>query len=405
MDNKVYLARQKIFDSNGRTYAYELLFRDHAHGIKAFPSNMKATAHVIINTLTNLCINELIGKDGIGFINIDEEVLTSDVIDVLDKERFILEILETTELTDKVVNKIKQYHERGFKIAIDDFDCSAEMLKKFVPLFKYIDIIKIDVLVAEPENLKNVVSKLRNSGIKILAEKIETKDAYEKYLRMGFDYFQGYFLNRPEVIEINRYKESTQMVILQLIKIIKQDGDTHLIESYVKQQPDLTFKLLKFLNNQSNLDVEVESVTQIITLLGRDKLLRWLMVYIYSEVSTNPASEAIMDMAVKRAERMEADATTPQDRDKAYLAGMFSLIDAIFEADVKELMQYINLDKEINSLVIEKKGKFAKSFFKAEKSEREYLRELVMENFHKISTVDIVYSLGYCGVKIEKDKL
>lgn len=405
MDNKVYLARQKIFDSNGRTYAYELLFRDHAHGIKEFPSNMKATAHVIINTLTNICVNELIGKDGIGFINIDEEVLVSDVIDVLDKDRFILEILETTELTEKVVNKIKQYHARGFKIAIDDFDCSAEMLRKFVPLFKYIDIIKIDVLVAEPENLKNVVSKLKSTGIKILAEKIETKDAYEKYLRMGFDYFQGYFLNRPEVIEINRYKESTQMVILQLIKIIKQDGETPVIESYIKQQPDLTFKLLKFLNNQSNLDIEIESVTQIITLLGREKLLRWLMIYIYAEVSTNPASEAIMDMAIKRAERMEADAKTPQDKDKAYLAGMFSLIDAIFEADVKELMQYINLDKDINSLVIEKKGKFAESFIKAEKSEREYLRELVIENFHKISTVDIVYSLGYCGVKIEKDKL
>ena len=405
MDNKVYLARQKIFDSNGKTYAYELLFRDHAHGIKAFPSNMKATAHVIINTLTNLCINELIGKDGIGFINIDEEVLTSDVIDVLDKKKFILEILETTELSDKVVNKIKQYHERGFKIAIDDFDCSSEMLKKFVPLFKYIDIIKIDVLVAEPENLKNVVSRLKNTGIKLLAEKIETREAYETYLRMGFDYFQGFFLNRPEVIEINRYKESTQMVILQLIKIIREDGETPAIESYIKQQPDLTFKLLKFLNNQSNIDVEVESVTQIITLLGREKLLRWLMIYIYAEVSTNPASEAIMDMAVKRAERMEADASSLQDKDKAYLAGMFSLIDAIFEADVKELMEYINLDKEINSLVIHKKGKFASSFFKAEKSEREYLKELVMANFHKISTVDIVYSLGYCGVKIEKDKL
>lgn len=405
MDNKVYLARQKIFDSNGRTYAYELLFRDHAHGIKEFPSNMKATAHVIINTLTNICVNELIGKNGIGFINIDEEVLTSDVIDILDKDKFILEILETTELTDKVVNKIKQYHARGFKIAIDDFDCSAEMLKKFVPLFKYIDIIKIDVLIAEPQNLKNVVAKLRNSGIKMLAEKIETKEAYERYLRMGFHYFQGFFLNRPEVLEINRYKESTSMVILHLIKIIKEDGETSVIESYIKQQPDLTFKILKFLNNQSNINEEVESITQVITLLGRDKILRWLMLYIYSEVSTNPASEAIMNMAIKRAERMEAEASSPQDKDKAYLAGMFSLVDAIFEADVEELMEYISLDKDINSLVLHKKGKFAESFLKAEQSEREYLKELVMNNFHKISTIDIVYSLGYCGVEIEKEKL
>lgn len=397
------MARQKILNSSGKTYAYELLFRDHAHGIQEFPTNMKATAHVIINTLTNICINELLGKDGVGFINIDEAVLTSDVIDLLDKERFVLEILETTNLTERVIHKIKQYHQRGFKIAIDDFDCSAEMIKKFQPLFKYIHIIKIDVLVSEPENLKNVVARLKKMDIKVLAEKIETKEAYQEYVKMGFDLFQGYHLHRPEVIEINRYKESTQMVILQLIKIIKDDGETHVIESYIKQQPDLTFKLLKFLNNQCKIHGEIESVTQVITLLGRDKLLRWLMVYIYAEISTNPASESIMDMAIKRAEKMEADAS-PHDKDKAYLAGMFSLLDAILDADIKEVMQYINLDKEINSLVLEKKGKFASSYFKVEKSEREYLKKLVMTNFDKISTADIVYSLGYCGVKVDTDK-
>ena len=110
----------------------------------------------------------MLDKNGIAFINIEEDVLTSDIIDILDKDRFVLEILETTHLTDKVVAKIKQYHARGFKIAIDDFDCSAEMIIKFKPLFKYIHVIKIDVLMAEAENLKNVVNKLKKSGIKLL---------------------------------------------------------------------------------------------------------------------------------------------------------------------------------------------------------------------------------------------
>jgi len=401
--NKVFMAKQKILNTSGQTYAYELLFRDHAHGIKEFPSHMKATAHVIINTLTNLSLNELIGKEGIGFINIDENVLTWDVLDVLDKDRFVLEILETTDLTEKVIHKIKQYHTRGFTIAIDDFDCSAEMIKKFSPLFKYVDIVKIDVLLAEPENILHVVPKLKQMGLKLLAEKIETKEAYQEYIKIGFDLFQGYFLHKPEVLEIDRYKESTKIVILHLIKIIREDGETSAIESYIKKQPDLAFKLLKFLNNQSKIHGEVESVTQIITLLGRDKLLRWLILYIYSEISTNPASEAIMKVAIRRAEKMEADAEA-RDKDKAYLAGMFSLIDAIFEADVKELMHYLNLDKEINSLVLEKRGKFAPSFFKAKESERAYLKKLVMDNFDKISTIDIIYALEYAGIGVNQDK-
>ncbi|OHE06991.1 MAG: diguanylate phosphodiesterase [Sulfurimonas sp. RIFOXYD12_FULL_33_39] len=402
--NNVFMARQKIFSKMGTVHAHELLFRDHAHGIKEFPSNIKATSHVIINSLTNISAVELLGKDGIGFVNIDETILTSDILDVLDKEKFVLELLETIELNDKVIKKIKQYHARGFKIAIDDFDCSGKMIKKFLPLFKYIYMIKIDVLDSEPQNLVNVVEKLKKTGIKLLAEKIETKEEYNKYIKMGFDFFQGYYLHKPEVLEINRYKESTQIVILQLIKIIRQDGQTSAIEAYIKQQPDLSYKLLKFLNNQTIVSVKIESITQIITLLGRDKLLRWLMVYIYSEISNNPASELILKMATKRAERMEADAL-PADKDKAYLAGMFSLLDAIFETDIKDLMKYINLDKDITSLVIEKKGKFASSFLKAEKSERDYLKKLIIDNFDKINTVDIIYALGFSGVEIDKSKL
>ena len=402
--NKVFMARQKIFNVMGKVYAYELLFRDHAHGIKEFPTNMKATAHVIINTVTNVCTNELIGKDGMAFINIDEDVLTSDILDVLDKDRFVLEILETTDLTDKVIAKIKQYHARGFKIVIDDFDCTAEMIIKFTPLFKYIDIIKIDVLISEPENLINVVAKLKKGKIKLLAEKVETKEDYNEYVKMGFDLFQGYYLDKPEVIEVDRYKEATQIVILQLIKIIKEEGETSTMESYIKLQADLSFKLLRFLNNQNVVKSEIKSIKQAITLLGRDKLLRWLMVYLYSEISTNPASEAILEIAIKRAESMEKDAL-PADKDKAYLAGMFSLLDAIFETDINDLMKHINMDKDIDLLVVDKKGKFASSLIKVEKSEREYLKKLVINNFDKISTTDIIYALRFNNIEIDKNKL
>lgn len=398
------MARQEIFDRSGKFYAYELLFRDNAHGIKKFPSNLKATSNVIINTVTNVNTNELLGSYGMAFVNVDEDVLLSDILDVLDKERFILEILETTDLTEEVLCKIKQYHSQGFTIAIDDFDCSAEMIIKFNPLLEYIDIIKIDVLTAEPQNLKNVVAKLKKSKIKLLAEKIETKEVYDECIKIGFDMFQGYYLSKPEVLEIDRYKESTQMVILQLIKIIKESGETSDIESYIKKQADLSYKLLKFLNNKNKTKFKIESITQVITMLGRDALLKWLMVYLYSEISTNPASKTVLQIATKRAERMASDAS-PIDKDKAYLAGMFSLLDVIFEANIKDLMKHMNMDKEINALVIDKKGKFAESFFKAEKSEREYLQTLMNNNFDRINTQDIIYTIDINGITIDRDRL
>lgn len=401
---KLYLAKQKIFNGSGNLYAYELLFRDTAHGIKEFPSNIKATSHVIMNTLTNLNVDELLGKNGMAFINIDEHMLSSGIIDMLDKKRFILEILETIDLTENVINKIKQYHKRGFMIAVDDFDCSAGMIKKFAPLIKHIHIIKIDVLSHEPENLKPVMDKLKNIGIKLLAEKVETKEEYDKYKSLGFDLFQGYFLHKPEVVEIDGYKEVTHLVILQLIQLIKNDDETSKIEMFIKQRADLSYKLIKFINNQEVFAKPVESITQIIGLLGRDKLLRWLLVYLYSEISTNPASRTILRFALNRAERMEEDAHH-RDKEKAYLAGMFSLLGAVFDTNIKELMHQVKMDKDITSLVVEKKGKFAHSLLKAEKEEKEYLKKMVMENFDKLDTAEIIYALEYSGVHIEKNRL
>ncbi|MGD9716045.1 MAG: EAL and HDOD domain-containing protein [Sulfuricurvum sp.] len=401
---KLYLAKQKIFSKEGNVFAYELLFRDSAHGIAEFPGNMKATSQIIINTLTNLDIDQLLGKTGIAFINVDEQMLTSGVVDVLDKKRFVLELLETIELNDKVIDRIKAYHRKGYTIAIDDFDCSVGMIKKFAPLMKYVHIIKIDVIAAETPNIETVMAKLRSSGIQFLAEKIETKEEHDKCRQIRFDYFQGYHLHKPEVIEVDGYKEVTHLIILQLIRLIKDDAETNQIEMFIKQRADLSYKLIKFLNNQESFSTPVESITQVITLLGRDKLLRWLLVYLYAEISTNPASQTILQFALNRAERMEDDAHH-RDKEKAYLAGMFSLLGAVFDTNIKELMNHVKMDSEITRLVVEKKGKFAHSLLKAEKEERDYLRKIVFDNFDRIDPVELIYALEYSGIHVDKAKV
>lgn len=401
---KLYLAKQKIFSNEGNVFAYELLFRDSAHGIAEFPGNMKATSQIIINTLTNLDIDQLLGKTGIAFINVDEQMLTSGVVDVLDKKRFVLELLETIELNDKVIDRIKAYHRKGYTIAIDDFDCSVGMIKKFAPLMKYVHIIKIDVIAAETPNIETVMAKLRSSGIQFLAEKIETKEEHDKCRQIRFDYFQGYHLHKPEVIEVDGYKEVTHLIILQLIRLIKDDAETNQIEMFIKQRADLSYKLIKFLNNQESFSTPVESITQVITLLGRDKLLRWLLVYLYAEISTNPASQTILQFALNRAERMEDDAHH-RDKEKAYLAGMFSLLGAVFDTNIKELMNLVKMDSEITRLVVEKKGKFAHSLLKAEKEERDYLRKIVFDNFDRIDPVELIYALEYSGIHVDKARV
>lgn len=402
--NIINISKQKIFNIDGDVFAYELTFKDTSDNETGLHSSIKETSQLIINSITSQELNDLLGHDGIAFINVNEHILSRGILDVLDKDRFILNILETINLEENIISKIIQYRKRGFRLSIEHFDSSAKMIKKFHRLFNFIDIIKMDIVLSEEENLVKVASKFLNTRIKLLAQNIETQEDLDKYQKMGFDYFQGYFLDKPTTIEIIGSKEPTQFIIIQLIKIIKDNDSTEQLEFFIKKQPDLSFKLIQFFNNTKKFNVQIESLTQVITLMGRNKLLKWLLVYLYSEVSKNPASQTILEMAIKRAQRMEKEAP-PKYKEKAYLAGMFSMLDTIFETDIKELMNHIKLDNDITSLVLRKKGIFAGSLMRAEQAEKDYLRKVMLSNFDKLNTTDIITALETGGVDIDKSKI
>ena len=401
--NIINISKQKIFDNKNHIYAYELLFKNTDNEVATLSTSVKETSQLIISSITSKELNRLLGKKTMAFVNVDEGALTRGILDVLDKNRFVLNILETIELTDKVVAKIIQYKKRGFTLSLENFDSSAEMIIKFKRLFSFIDILKMDVVLSEPENLIKVMAKFKGSHIKFLAQNIETKEDYKNYLDMGFDYFQGYYLHEPESMEIIGSKEPAQFIILQLIKMIKDNDSTELIEAFIKKQPDLSFKLIQFFNSLKNFSVKIESLTQVITLMGREKLLRWLMVYLYSEASSNPASKSILALAIKRAESMETDAL-PKYKDKAYLAGMFSMLGSIFKEDIRELMNHIDMDSDISSLVLDKKGIFAGSLMRAEEAEKKYLKKIMLSYFEKLKTTDLIYALEDGGIDIDNSE-
>jgi len=402
--NEIYISKQKIFDVKKDVFAYALDFKDSEHKPTGFSNKVKGTSQLIMSSITSSELDTLLGRKSLAFVNVDEVTLTKGILDVLDKDRFILNILEDINLTEDVISKIVQYRKRGFRLSIEHFDSSARMIIKFKRLFNYIDIIKMDILLSEPENLEKVLNKFKGTRIKLLAQNIESKEDLHKYFEMGFDYFQGYYLDKAEIIEIAGLKEPAQFIILQLIRMIKQSETTEQLELFIKGQPDLSFKLIQFFNNSKSLNVHVESLTQVLTLMGRDKLLRWLMVYLYSEVSINPASKTILELAIRRAESMEGEADF-KNRDKAYLAGMFSMLSSIFDTDIKELMNMVKMDSDISTLILEKKGIFAGSLLRAENAEKTYLKKMMIANFEKLNSADLIYALEDGGVELDKDDI
>ena len=399
-----YISKQKIIDKQKRVYAYELLFKDATNRTLGFSNTLKSTAKLIMSSIESRELNKLLGVHAKAFVNVDEVSLTKGILDVLDKDRFVLNILEDIKLTEDVLKKIVSYKKKGFLFSLEHFDSSAKMIVKFQRIFNYIDIIKMDILLSERENLEKVMAKFKHTRMLLLAQSVDSRSDYMDSLAMGFDLFQGSYIDKPDVINLTKQKEPTQFVIMQIIKIIKDNETTEELESFLKRQPDLSYKLIEFFNNLQKLEIHVESLTQVITLMGRNKLLRWLLVYLYSEVSTNSASKTILELAIRRAESMEAEAD-PRNKDKAYLAGMFSMLSSIFDTNIRELMQQVKMDRDITMLVLEKRGLFASSLMRAEEAEKIYLKKKFLENFEQISTTDLIYTLEDSGVDINKNDI
>ena len=190
------VGRQAIFDSQMKVFAYELLYRDGRRNCANFLDGDEATAKVMVNTFLELGINQLTG-DAKAFINFTEKLLLNHVYEALPPNLVVLEVLENIEPTPAILEALGQAKEKGFQIALDDFI----MKDSHSGFLELADFVKIDVLAVPPDEIPNQLKYFQPYPIKILAEKVEDRWVFEECLKLGFEFFQGYFFCKPQIVE------------------------------------------------------------------------------------------------------------------------------------------------------------------------------------------------------------
>lgn len=200
-----HIGRQAIYNKNLEIIGYELLYRNSNNNFYPASVDEDIATYDLINIaalqspLSNKVDNQY------AFINFTENCILGNAYEKFNsndiKKHIVIELLETINITPNIIEKIKDIKSKGFTLALDDFIYSEE----YNNILPYIDIIKIDIFQKSKISyidLKNKILSI-NRNIKFLAEKIETKDDFDLFLSLNFDYFQGYFFSKPEVIELN----------------------------------------------------------------------------------------------------------------------------------------------------------------------------------------------------------
>ncbi|MFA6196044.1 MAG: EAL domain-containing protein [Sulfurimonas sp.] len=366
MEN-VYLARQPILDIQGKQYSYDILYLD-SHKQSHIENDLYASASVVSSVLNKFGTSAFVSGHK-AFVKIDEKFLMNDLIFVVPNNFFIFSLFDIIEMSEKVIERIEQLKEKGYTLAINDTNLDASKFEKYKPILKELSYFKTNIHSDMGNETKELISKLKANGIKVVATKIEDDTHYEIAKKIGCELFQGYYFAKPKILENAKY-DTAMFNVLKLYNLLIQDTNIDEIVSEFEKNHALTIQLLRFINSGAfHFKSKIASIHHVLTLVGRKPLAQWLMLMIYSK-STSSSVEAspLMLMVKNRTELMEnlLKAIKPDVKSnalgEAYFVGVLSLIDAIFGVKLEEILETMNVSDLVRSALLHDEGTLGKIY-------------------------------------------
>jgi c-di-GMP-related signal transduction protein len=266
----IYIGRQPIYDRKLGVYAYELLFRAASDNSAKFTDGDQATSDVIVNTFLEIGLDNIVG-DRLAFINLTRAFFVGEHTISLPRDRVVLELLEDIEADEEVVSSVKRLSEQGYSIALDDF-IYHESLQ---PLVQLADIVKIDIMAMDRDEIREHVKALRQHPLRLVAEKVETQEEHDYCMELGFDYFQGYFLAQPKVIQGRRLPNNRLAILKLLSRLQDPEITTKQLEELIAQDVAFSYRILRYVNSAAYAPPrKIESIHQAGHVPGRQQAHR-----------------------------------------------------------------------------------------------------------------------------------
>ena len=348
----VFVARQPIFDINRRIYAYELLFRSGESN--GFPDidGETATTSLLSSSFFTVGIDK-VGAGKLVFINFTEDLLLNGTPQLFPPDKMIVEILEDVSPGPEVVTACQSLKDKGYSLALDDFVYS----NKFDELLILSEIIKIDFRLTPVETLGEMIDTLKKYNCKLLAEKIETYDEFHQAKELGFDYFQGYFFSKPEVLK-NKDLSSSQARMLRLIsKINTEEFDVDSLSKLVSQDVSITYKLLKYINSSHFSRLQpLSSIQQAITFLGENGFKMFVSLIATSKLSEDKPGELIRTSIVRAKFLEQIGVELKKDGSELFLLGLFMSIDAMLDQSIENIISKMPLSDKLKAALVDRTG-------------------------------------------------
>lgn len=343
-------ARQPVFDRSEQVWGYELFYRDNPEADKAVMDDAHlATLTVAANAFAQS------GKDAMRansrvVLNFTEQAVLDDVPMALPAESSVIKLDEPAELRPELLGALERMHGEGYTIMLDRFSAHPS----FRDLYRIADVVVVDALASDGFDLKRLVTGAEQNRATVLAKRVEDRSRYEMLTSLGVNLYQGFFFQKPVVVP-GRKLTSNEVSRLNLFRLLEyKEPDFNELASLIQTDVSISYRMLSYLNSAAfSFPQKIHSIKQAIVILGWNKVRNWLRIIMLTDLlpmgktSELPYLSAIRGKFLERA--AQGGSHPGVDPGGLFLLGLFSLLDAMLDLPMDEVVAEMPLDGGIKA--------------------------------------------------------
>jgi len=386
-----FLCREAILGRDQRIIGYEFSHpqQTHAHLTGKRAALRQYYDKVLLEQLTGMQLESIIGQR-LAFLAISPLSLGHPALTQLpqDNVALIIAFPENTELAAETVQAAVLNAEplRAYGLQI-----GLKWQRHWLPnaegvaILQQIDFVHITWpeyagqsallprIYQSVQQINTTAALHRPRPLRLIASALKTPDDFKECYRLGFDLFCGPFISHKEAKKSSK-SAVNRLRIIQLLNHLRRDAHTHELEQELKQDPALSYHLLRYANSPAlGVCHEITSIAQAITLLGRNYLYRWLSFLLLNVADPGYREWVLTEQALARAALMERLGKIKNDAalspDSLFLTGLFSLLDQLMGYSLQDLVAQIQIPDEIRLALLRREGVLAQYLALAEACE------------------------------------
>jgi c-di-GMP-related signal transduction protein len=348
-----FIVREPLLDPRQRVLGYELSWQQH-DGRTPTGLDLEGLVGFVAEHVNHEDDGWLL-RDKILFLDAVPAMLSTDALHALPPERTVL-TFDIRQLADlDVRSAVQAVRAGGVGVAIRGCDLTL-LSRNLSPYASYVEVRFTGTDVGEQAR---TYAAAKHSALRMVGRPVGTWADFDACAALGLDAFVGKLHLTPRPGSPVKGMNPTQHVILQLMQMVQANEDVAKLESVLKRDPALTYKLLRYINTAGfGAGREVQSLRQAISLLGYAPLYRWL-VLLLATASASGYSPVLMETAVVRGrltELLGQKTLGKSATEHLFVAGMFSLLDRLLGLSMKDVLDTIQLPDEVVKALTKREG-------------------------------------------------